>query len=144
MKRILASVALLVIASFVSYAQQTPRESVTDVKTTSAYSMLILRKAAVEAELEKVLSEYTSDHRSAKIKQFELNALNSEMEKMAETPESNLVKLTSGYGTLILQKVKLGSEMQALLLEYTSDHPKLKLKEVELNLLEHEIAKIMW
>ena len=142
MKRIFA-VALLIIASFVTYAQQTPRESASDVKTTSAYGMLILRKLEVETELEKVLSEYTSEHPSAKIKQFELDVLNSEMAKMAETAQSNLVKLTSGYGTLILQKVKLVSEMQALLLEYTSEHPNVKLKEVELNLLEHEIAKLM-
>lgn len=143
MKRIFAAVALLIIASFVTYAQQAPGESVSDVKTTSAYSMLILRKVAVEAALQQVLSEYTSDHPSAQIKQFELDVLNSEMEKMAGTVASNLVKLSSGYGTLILQKVKLASEMQALLLEYTSDHPDVKLKAVELNLLENELVKIM-
>lgn len=66
MKRIFAAVALLIIPSFVTYAQDAPRESVIDVKTTSAYSMLILRKVAVEANLQKVLSEYTSDHPSAK------------------------------------------------------------------------------
>jgi hypothetical protein len=143
MKRIFAAVALLITASFVIYAQDTPHESVNDVKTTSAYSMLILRKVAVEAALRKILSEYTSDYPSAKKKQLELDVLNREMEKMAETQASNLGKLSSGYGTLILQKVKLTSEMQALLLEYTSDYPDVKLKEVELNLLEHEIAKIM-
>ena len=143
MNRIFATVALLVFASFAGYAQQTPRESVTDVKTTPAYSLLILRKVAVEAELKKVLSEYTSDYPSVKIRQFELDALNREMEKMAETAESNWPKLTSGYGTLILRKAKLESEMQALLFAYTSDHPNVKLKEVELNLLEYEIAKIM-
>lgn len=143
MKRIFAVVALIIIASFVSYAQETPHESVSDVKATSAYSMLMLRKVAVEAELEKVLSEYTNEQPKVKIKQFELDALNCEMEKMIETPESNWVKLTSTYGKLILQKVRLKSETQALLLEYTSDYPKVRLKEVELNLLDHEIAKIM-
>jgi uncharacterized protein involved in exopolysaccharide biosynthesis len=143
MKRIFAAVVLVIIASFVTYAQQTPCESVRDVKTTPAYSMLILRKVAVEAALQKVLSEYTSDHPSAKARQLELDVLNREMEKMAETEPLNLVKLTSGYGTLILQKVKLASEMQILRREYTSDYPDVKLKEVELNLLEHEIAKIM-
>ena len=143
MKRICAAVALLIIASFVSYAQDTTSESVSDAKTTSAYSMLILRKVAVEAALQEVLSENTSDHPSARTKRCELDVLNSEMEKMAETAASNLVKLSSGFGTLILQKVKLASELQALLLEYTSDYPSVKLKRVELSLLEREIAKIM-
>lgn len=143
MKRICAAAALLIIASFATYAQHTPSESVSDAKTTSAYSMLILRKVAVEAALQEVLSENTSNHPSARTKQCELDVINSEMEKMAETAASNLVKLSSGYGTLILHKVKLASEMRALLLEYTSDYPGVKLKRVELSLLEREIAKIM-
>jgi len=143
MKRIFAVVALVITASFATHAQQTPGESVSGVKTTSAYSMLIIRKVEVEAELEKVLSEYTGDHPRAKIKQFELDALGVEVARMAETAESNLVRLTPAYGTLILQKVKLASEMQALLFEYTSEHPNVRRKEVELNLLEHEIAKLL-
>ena len=142
MKRILTAAALIVLASFVIHAQQTPTEAIGDVKTTSAYSMLVLRKVAVEAELKVALESYTSEHPSVQLKQFELDALNREMEKIAETAEANWPKLTSGYGTLILKKVKLESEMQALLLEYTADYPDVKLKEVELNLIEHEIAKI--
>ena len=143
MKRILAAVALFVIASSGVGAQQAPRESVSDVKTTTAYSMLIIRKVALKTELEKILAEYTSDHPSAKSKRFELDVLNNELGKLAETAESNLAKLTTGYGTLILQKVRLVCERQALLLEYAADHLKVKLNEVELNLLEHEIIKLM-
>ena len=143
MKRIFAAIALLVLASFVTYAQDKPCECVSDVRTTAAYSMLILRKVAVEAALEKVLSENTSEHPSAKSKQIELDVLNNEMEKMSATEASNLVKLSSGYGRLTLQKVKLASELQTLRLQYTSTHPDVKFKKVELKLLEDEIAKIM-
>jgi len=143
MKRILAAIASLVIASLVTYAQGPPGERGSDVKTTLAYSLLILRKVAVEAALQNVLSENTSEHPNAKSMQIELDVLNSELEKMSDTSASNLVKLSSGHGRLILQKVKLTSEVQTLLLEYTSDHPNVKLKKVELNLLQDEIAKIM-
>jgi len=142
MRQILAAVVLIVLTSFVGYAQQPSDESAPEVKTTSAYSMLVLRKVAVEAELKAALDKYTSEHPSVQSKQFELDAINSEMEKMMETPAANLPKLTSGYGTLILRKVKLESEMKVLQLEYTSDHPTVKLKEVELNLIEHEIVKM--
>lgn len=143
MKRILAAVALSVIASFVTYAQDTPRECVSDVRTTAAYSMLILKKVAVEASLQRVLSENTSQHPSAKSKQIELDVLNSEIEKMSATAASNLAKLSSGYGSLILQKVKLASELQTLRFEYTSSHPNVKWKKVELDLLENEIDEVM-
>jgi uncharacterized protein involved in exopolysaccharide biosynthesis len=143
MRRILLGVALLSFTSFVSYAQQTPCERVADVKMTSAYSMLALRKTAVEAELTEILSSYTSDFPVARSRQMELNTLEQEMKRMAKTAGANLPKLNSSYGTLILQRVKLETEMQDLLLGYTSNHPAVKLKKVELNLLEHEIAKMM-
>lgn len=143
MKRILVAVASIIFMSFVGYAQQASSERVTDVETSSAYSMLILRKVAVEAELEGILSTQTRDSMDARVKQIELDALDGEIRAIGKTAEADLPKLTSGYGTLVLQRAKLESERQVLLLAHTSDFPGVRLKEVELNLLEHEIAKMM-
>lgn len=142
MRRILTAAGLIVLTSFVVHAQQTPTESFVGVKTTSAYRMLVLRKGTVEAELKQALENYTSDYPGVQARQIELDTLNHEMEKVAETAEANWPKLTSGYGTLLLKKVKLESEMKVLLLEYTADYPDVRLKEVELNLIEHEIIKL--
>lgn len=38
-------------------------------------------------------------------------------------------KLTAEYGKLLLRKTKLESERRVLLLEYTSEHPDVRLKE---------------
>lgn len=143
MKQVFAAIAFAVAISSMCYAQQSSSQSPANIKTTSAYGLLVEKKVAVEAELKEVLSKNTSDFPSAKIKQLELNALEDEMKKMRAIAESKIPKLTSGYGMLILRRVALKSEKQALLLEYTSDSPNVKRKEVELNLLEQEIQKIL-
>ncbi len=76
----------------------------------------------------------------ARIRQFELESLDYELQNLAATAESNLAKITEDYGKLLLRKTKLESERRVLLLEYTSEHPNVKLKEVELNLTTHEIV----
>jgi hypothetical protein len=141
MERLLTLALLTMLASFVGYSQQ--QQQPRNARTTSAYSALTLRKVAVAAELKEILSENTSEYPGAKIRQFELDALDQEMNNMLELAESDLPKLTSGYGTLVLRKVRLESEIRALRLEYTSDYPDLIRKKNELNLLKEEIAKVM-
>src|SRR6185369_2026509 len=53
-------------------------------KTTQAYSMLIQQKVKLQAELETLLSEYSSDWPTSKKVQFELDTLKTEMKKMVD------------------------------------------------------------
>ena len=105
--------------------------------------MLIQKKVKVQAELESLLNEYGSEWPKAKTLQFELDALKVEMKGMAEITEPQVPKLTSGYGTLILRKVSLKTEIQTLSLEWGSDWPAIKDKERELELLNKELQKVM-
>ena len=105
--------------------------------------MLIQRKVKVQAQLEALLEQYSSEWPQAKTLQFELDALKIEMKRMVEVIEPKVSKLTSGYGTLILRKVSLESQTQTLLLEEGSDWPPVKERQRELELLDKEIQKIM-
>src|SRR6185503_12256831 len=79
-------------------------------KTTQAYSMLIQEKVKLQAELESLLIEYSSDWPKSKMLQFKLDTLKSEMKKMAEIEESKVIKLTSGFGSLVLRRITLATE----------------------------------
>jgi hypothetical protein len=125
-----------VLAQKVSQSEQNP-------KTTQAYSMLIQQKVKVQAELENLLSEYSSDWPTAKRKQFELDTIKTEMKKMAEVEESKVIKLTPGYGGLVLRGIALATEVHMLLEEEGSEWPTLKQKQRELELLDKEIQKVM-
>jgi len=109
MRRLVLGVALIIfVFSLPAYAQQASvvREQL-NPKTTPAYSLLVLRKVKVQAELETLVAEYSSDWPAAKKLQFELDALKGEMKKLAEIDETQIPKLTNGYGTLLLRRASL-------------------------------------
>lgn len=122
---------------------QKASESEQNPKTTQAYSMLIQQKVRVQAELENLLSEYAGDWPKSKKLQVELDTLKSEMKKMAEIEESKVIKLTPGFGGLVLRRITLATEVHMLSEGYESDWPPLKQKQRELELLEKEIQKVM-
>lgn len=137
----------LILAAAVTYPAATfgqkPANPETDPKITQAYSLLIQRRVKVQAELESVVSEYSSDHFIAKRLQFEFDELKSEMKKMIEVDETKISKLTPGYGSLILRRVALATEVHVLKEEAGPEWPTFKERQRELELLDKEIAKVM-
>lgn len=144
MKRLITLIALAILLSPLAVVHAQAATAVCDdAKTTSAYSVLVLRKAALEAELEELLREYDENWPATKRKQFEYDTLVREMKRVSEMPESSISRLTSAYGTLVLREVSLESKLQSLLLENTEEWPEVKRIKVELAALRREINDIM-
>ena len=143
MKRLLLVLALAFAFSPAATLAQKGSEPEQNPKTTQAYSMLIQEKVKLQAELESLLIEYSSDWPKSKMLQFKLDTLKSEMKKMAEVEESKVIKLTSGFGSLVLRRITLATEVHVLLEEQGSEWPTFKLKQRELELLDKEIEKLM-
>lgn len=144
MKRLhLLLVLLFAFSPAAVVAQKKAFDSEKDPKTTQAYSQLIQRKVEVQAALETLLSEYDSTWPAAKRLEFELGALKSEMKKMAEVEESKVIKLTPGYGGLVLRRVSLATDIHILLEDEGPEWPTTKQKQRELELLDKEIEKVM-
>jgi hypothetical protein len=142
MKRSLSVVGLLLIIGPVLYAQKPLTNKEVDPRTTPAYSMLIERRVRVQAHLETLLSEYTSDWPATRKLQAEFDALKLEMKKMSEMDQLMIPKLTNGYGMLILRKTALVGDIQSLLQAEGSEWPPLKEKQRELQLLDTQIQKL--
>jgi uncharacterized protein involved in exopolysaccharide biosynthesis len=145
MKRLLAALALTIAASFVA-AGFAPQSSVgfnDDPKTTPAYAVLVLRKAAVEADLADLSSKFTDGSMDVRAKRFELNAIGREMDRMQTVVRGSVSRLSNTYGNLILSKVALEVELNGLLHNYTPEYPDVKKKRVELTALEREINNLL-
>jgi hypothetical protein len=142
MKRSLSVVGLLLIFGPALYAQKPLTNKEVDPRTTPAYSMLIERRVKVQAQLETLLSQYTSDWPDARKLQAEFDALKLEMKKMSEMDQLMIPKLTNGYGMLIVRKTALIGDIQLTLQEEGSDWPPLKEKQRELELLDKQIQKL--
>ncbi|MFL6331722.1 MAG: hypothetical protein ACJ754_00090 [Pyrinomonadaceae bacterium] len=145
MKRLFAVLTLTLAASFVAAGAvpQSAGDFPADPKASPAYAVLVLQKAAVEGELADLSSKFTDGSRVVRAKRFELTSLKREMGAMQTVGRDNVSKLSSAYGNLILNKVALEVELNGLLSNFTSDHPEVKKKRVELTALEREIENIL-
>ena len=145
MKRLFAALTLTVAASFVAAgsAPQSTGDFPNDPKASPAYAVLVLRRAAVAADLAGLSSRFTDDAWEVRDKRFELSALSREMERMQKVGRGNVPKLTDAYGNLILSKVALEVELNGLLSSYTPEFPHVKKKRVELAALEREIESLV-
>ena len=143
MKRLLLILVFTFAFSPAGIVAQKASDSAQDPKTTEAYSLLIQRKVKVQAELESLLSEYGPEWPTTKRLDFELGALKSEMKKMAEVEEARVIKLTAGYGGLVLRRIVLATDIKMLMEDQTSEWPPLKQKQRELELLDKEIQRVM-
>ena len=145
MNKFLIAVALLVAASCVvlAHVPQSAQGSGSAAETTPAYGVLVVRKAAVEAELADLLSKLTSIHPGVERKRFELAAIQNEMKKLLAIENARTAKLSSTVGNLILYKVTLELEVNELLRNLSVQHPDVKKKRVELAALGREIENIL-
>lgn len=147
MLRYFVSLSLVMAGSVGSLG--TPRQLTAskpgDPKASLAYGVLIVRKAAVVAELQTMLSTYKSGHPAVKNKQYELGLLGREIKKVAAMNKRYVSKLSSAYGNLVLRKVTLEVELKDLLNRVTPKHPDVKLKRDELLALERQIkSALQW
>ena len=144
MSRFLSALGLaFLVCVTTAHGQKAPAAEPIDPKTTQAYSMLIERQVKVQATLEAMLHEYSSEWPPAKELQTELDALKIEMKKLREIDPNLIPKLTSGVGALILRKATLTTEINVMAYEHESEWPEAKEKQRELELLDKQIQKIL-
>ena len=145
MKRFLVAITLaLGVSSVVAGYKLQSAERLPDApETTPAYGVLVLRKATVESELVDLSGRLTNQHPSVQSKGFELHAIRLEMNKMHALEKSQVSKLSTTFGSLILSKVALEVELNDLLVRLTSKHPDVKKKRTELAVLEREITNVL-
>ena len=145
MKRLFAVLGLTIAVSFIAAgsAPQSAGGLDHEPKATPAYAVLVLRKAAVEADLADLSSKLTDSSMDVRSKRFELNAISREMERMRDVARDSVPRLTNTYGNLILSKVALEVELNGLLNNYTPEYPHVKKKRSELAALEREIEHLL-
>ena len=61
----------------------------------------------------------------------------------AKQPADPNVRATPAYAEVLLRKTDLEAELEALLMEYTEDYPKVKDLRLELEVLKPEIERIL-
>ncbi len=144
--RIMVAVVIGLVGFGVVQAQRTATavtSTACEAKTTAAYAELVLRKVALQADLEGSLATMARDNPAVTAKQSEIDAVSAELDQLCKVPRAKQVYLNENYAKLLLHKVELAGRLKSLLVRYTPEHPEVKRTQAELNALVREMAKIM-
>ncbi|HMT07674.1 MAG TPA: hypothetical protein PKA82_06690 [Pyrinomonadaceae bacterium] len=117
---------LLIAVSPDINAQTQQNAEVGPIRSSAAFSVVLLRKTEIEADLVSFVEDYTEENPRVVDARFELASINKEIDRMFTIPPSATQRLTESTGKLILRKAELETEMNRLLRSYKADHPQVK------------------
>jgi len=118
-------------------------ETLTDPKTTLAWAELVKRKADLEAELQKLRTEYTEKHPDVLAKQSQIETVQKEMDKqIAEWKERIAAKEKKLQSRPDLQAAALEGEIKRIDGEITREQDLVKDNEKQIAGLLDRINKV--
>ena len=144
-KKILASVCILIAAGVFAAAQKDPGSPDTplSIKSSPAYAEILLRKTELLADIDAFGADYTE----ASTKMIELHAelasLDKSLEKVFAVRPSETGKLTQGLGKLIVKKAALDADLDRLSRKYSKEHPETRRAQRRADRFEAAIAEIL-
>jgi hypothetical protein len=118
-------------------------DSSPQLRSSSAYAEVLLRKTELEADLESFLVEYTDDFPKVKQSRFELGLISKESERLLAVKAADAVKLTEALGKLIVRKVELQRDLWILQQQFGDAHPDVKRAKRKVEIYENAIKEIL-
>ena len=143
---------LATACSIFSFAQTTKKiltktESINTsnqaVKTTAAYAEVLLRKTELIAELEELLVSYNEEYPKVIKARFESDLLQKDMTRLLAVNGSEISKLTSALGKLLVRKAELETNLWDAQRLYGNEHPNVKRAKRKVEIFEQAIKEIL-
>jgi predicted nucleic acid-binding Zn-ribbon protein len=113
------------------------------IRLTSAYAEIVLRRAELESELEALLIGYTEDFPKVKETRFEMEALKKEFSRLSAVKPTEISKLTSAMGKLVVRKSALETDLWSLRQKYDDNHTDVKRAKRRVEIYETAIKSIL-
>jgi hypothetical protein len=132
--------AIVIAPIALGYTQQSSGD---DPKDSPAYEVLKLHRAQLKVDIDRLRTMFTEDWPETTLKYYELQATEHEMENLKNLSNVPSSKLSAAYGKLILRKVALETKLYKLSRSYTSDHPAIRYKKIELTALMRELEEML-
>lgn len=113
------------------------------IKSSPAYSALVLQRTGIKAELEEMLVTYTEDFPKVKDARHEIDLINFSLTRLLDTKITDSCKLSDALGQLMLKKVGVEMQLYNLKKKYNDDHPDVLRTKRKLEIYEKAVAEIM-
>lgn len=137
---------LLFLAAF-SHAQTPdksgPQTETGPIRSSAAYSEVLLRKTELQADLEALIVDYTESNPKIIDLRNEQASLDKSVEKLFGVKPSETGKLTLALGKLIVRKAALDMDYARLSRSYSKDHPEVKRAKRRVEIFESAIQEIL-
>ena len=115
---LLRRVALLIVllaSPIICRAQQELNTGAGPIRSSAAYSEILLRRTELQADLEALSPDYTEANPKIIDLRFEIAALDKSLEKVFGVKPTETGKLTLALGKLIVRKATLETELSRLM-----------------------------
>ena len=139
-QRILPTLALIVLSAWGAAAQD---QDAGPIRSSPAYSEILLRKTELQAEIEAVVADYTEANPRMLDMRFELAALDRSLERVFGVRPSETGKLTLALGKLIVRKAAMETDHARLLRANNKDHPDVKRTRRRLDIFDAAIKEVL-
>lgn len=113
------------------------------IKSSPAYSALILQRTVIKAELEEMLVTYTEDFPKVRDARHEIDLINFELTRLLETKVTDSCKLSDSLGQLMIKKTGVEMELYNLKKKFNDDHPDVLRTKRKLDVYEKAVAEIL-
>jgi hypothetical protein len=153
-RQILIAVSAIALTAVVCAAQKNsinPKPSPTPaaaadlqpIRSSPAYAELLLHRTELESNLDALLVDYTEEFPKVKDIRLELGFLKTEMDRLMAVKPADAAKLSQALGQLMLRKVEIETQLDALRAQYKDDHPDVRKARKKVETYEAAIKEIL-
>ncbi len=140
-QRLIFAIFILLIAATASFSQA-PGEA-GPIRSSPAYSEVLLRKTQLQADLEAFLADYTEANPKILDLRAELAAINKSIEKIFAVKPAETGKLTLALGKLLIEQATLQTDLARLQRTYNQEHIEVKRAKRKVEIFESAINEIL-
>ena len=138
---IILAVFVILFAASAAFSQASGE--VGPIRSSAAYSEVLLRKTHLQADLEAFLADYTEANPKILDLRAELTAINKSIERIFTVKPSETGKLTLALGRLIVEQATLQTDLARLQRTYSNDHAEVKRAKRKVEIFEAAINEIL-
>lgn len=149
--KLIVVLSILLFGGLASLSAQTPKINnqadsgtvIQAIRSSPAFSEVILRRAELEAELESLLLDFTEEYPKIKAARYGLSQLQKQIDLLLAVKAADAGKLTLALGKLMVKKVELETDLWSLQQNLADGHPDVKRARRKVEIFEKAIKDIL-
>ena len=112
-----------------------------NIKRTSVYAELFVRKIEAQADLQTLAADYTEESPEVRETKLRIKVIERAIRNLETMSGESLLKLTPMVGRLLARKLEAEAELKVLTEIYTDEYPAVKKAKIRYAIFNEEYKK---